>query len=353
MSAAYPKQATPDPKPRVGPAPAPREKELESSLALPALLASLITLRAGLARRTRPDGTALARPDEPEPSVDATVWLALALRVIAGPRDEECRRTGDAVARMQAADGRLSVSPLHPGAYSPTSVAILAWHGRPELAPARQRALAFLLAHEGDHFPRTPLSPIGMDTNLAGWPWIDRTYSWAEPTALALLALESAGLGEHARAREGRALLLDRQIASGGWNYGNSVVFGAELRPAPESTGLVLAALAGRVPAAAVAASLAYLARVAPALRTPLALGWTALARSAWRSSMPAAADPGEPTESDDLDDLNEPALAIRETLARESRYGSYETADLALLAIAASVAKARQSLVGALGGPA
>lgn len=301
-----------------------------------------------LAERSRADGTTLAQPGESESSVEATVWRALALRV-ARPRPveapaiagipaihataESSRTAEEAAARLQAADGRVSLSPLHPGAYSPTAIAVLAWHGRPALAGARQRAVAFLLAQRGDHFARSPTSPIAGDTELAGWPWIERTFSWAEPTALALLALDSAGEGEHPRARDGRALLLDRQIASGGWNYGNARVFGADLRPAPESTGLVLSALAGRTPASAVAASLAYLEAFAPTMRTPLALGWALLAWSAWKAESAAFA-----------------ATAIRETLAREGRYGSYDSAEIALLAVAAA---APQGLLAALREPA
>ncbi len=299
-------------------------------------------LLARLAERSHEDGTTLARPGETESSVDATVWRALALRLAAarsagkatGPpapggvttasaeteasRASAASPASGAIARLQAADGRVSVSPLHPGAFAPTSIAILAWHGRPELAEARARAVSFLLEQRGDHFPRSPASPLAMNTELAGWPWIERTFSWAEPTALALLALDSAGEGDHPRAREGRALLLDRQIDAGGWNYGNARVFGSELRPAPESTGLVLAALAGRVSARAVAASLALFDGFAPTMRTPLALGWTLLAWSAWK---------GAPADF--------AATAIRETLGREPRYGSYDSAELALLAVA------------------
>lgn len=285
-----------------------------------------------LAARSRADGTTLARPDESESSVEATVWRALALRLAAADRaaaGEAASAALGAVARVQAADGRVSLSSLHPGASSPTSIAILAWHDRRDFVDARARAVAFLLAQKGDHFPRSPASPLGMKTELAGWPWIERTFSWAEPTALALLALESAGAGDHPRAQEGRALLLDRQIESGGWNYGNARVFGAELRPAPESTGLVLAALAGHVPATAVAASLAYFERFAPTMRTPLALGWTLLAWSAWKGSPAGFA-----------------ATAIHETVAREQRYGSYDSAELALLAVAAL---APRGLVAAL----
>ncbi len=285
-----------------------------------------------LAGRSRADGSVRAQPDETEVSVEATVWRALALR-LAGPAAAESARTaGEAVARLQAEDGRVSFSQAHPGAYMPTTMAILAWNGRTDLAGARERAVAFLLAQKGDHYPRSPTSELAMDTNLAGWSWIERTFAWAEPTALALLALESAGAGEHPRAVEGRALLLDRQIATGGWNYGNARVFGAHLRPAQESTGLVLAALAGRIPATAVTASLAYLEAVAPALRTPLALGWACLAQNAWRAQ--SATRDGESAATAGIAGRWQ-ALAIRETLDRESRYGSYDSAELALLAVA------------------
>ncbi len=286
-------------------------------------------LLAKLAARSREDGTVRAQPDETEISVEATVWRALALRLAGPAAAESARAAGEAVARLQAEDGRVSFSQAHPGAYTPTMIAILAWHGRTNLAGAVDRAVAFLLAQKSDHYPRSRASDISIDTDLAGWSWIERTFAWAEPTALALLALESAGAGEHPRAAEGRALLLNRQIASGGWNYGNARVFDAELRPAQESTGLVLAALAGRTPATAVAASLAYLDAVAPALRSPLALGWACLAQNAWRSLNPTRDTEGAANAG------RRQALAIGETLARESRYGSYESAELALLAVA------------------
>ena len=66
-----------------------------------------------------------------------------------------------------------------------------------------------------------------------GWPWVDGTHSWLEPTAWAVLALGRAGRGEHPRVAEGRALIADRAIGSGGWNYGNPSVFGAACAPIP------------------------------------------------------------------------------------------------------------------------
>lgn len=272
-------------------------------------------IRARVASRVRPDGTVLALPDATDSAVEATAWWALLERLGTPP---SASPSSEALVRLQLPDGRLSASPLHPGAFGPTAIAILAWNRRAAFDEPRRRASDFLLSERGDHFPRSPESPLGMNTDLAGWPWISRTFSWAEPTALALLALEAEGLGDHPRAEEGRRLLLDRQIASGGWNYGNARVFGTDLRPTQESTGLVLAALAGRTPRAEVELSLRYLADVGPGLRSPLALGWTLLAWSAWHGATAPFAAP-----------------ALAETLERESRYGAYESAELALLAAA------------------
>ena len=85
---------------------------------------------------------------------------------------------------------------------------------------------------------------LGHDATLQGWPWVDGTYSWMEPTAINVLALRSADQAAHSRCREATKMLLDRQLPEGGWNYGNTTVLGHVLRPHIQSTGLALAALA-------------------------------------------------------------------------------------------------------------
>jgi hypothetical protein len=86
---------------------------------------------------------------------------------------------------------------------------------------------------------------LGHDTTLAAWPWAAGTHAWVEPTALAVMALKSAELGDHSRTREGVRMLLDRQLPSGGCNYGNTFVLGQKLRPHIQPTGMALAALGG------------------------------------------------------------------------------------------------------------
>ena len=111
---------------------------------------------------------------------------------------------------------------------------------------------------------------IGHDPNLVGWPWVEATHSWLEPTALAILALCRGGLAEHPRVKAGVDLILDRALEAGGWNYGNKAVFGTELRPQPGPTGLALLALAAvGTRREAVSRGLTYLREAARDLRAP------------------------------------------------------------------------------------
>ena len=108
------------------------------------------------------------------------------------------------------------------------------------------RARDWLVACRGEVIPldRTAKDVVGHDSRLVGWPWIEATHSWLEPTALAILALCRLGRAAHPRVKAGVELILNRALDSGGWNYGNKSVFGTELRPQPGPTGLALLALA-------------------------------------------------------------------------------------------------------------
>ena len=131
---------------------------------------------------------------------------------------------------------------------------------------------------------------------------------------MAMMALEIAGNGGNPRLAEAQLLLLDRQIPGGGWNYGNTTVFGQVLRPMPESTGMVLSALGGRVSRETVQPSLAYLEGSVTHLKTPWSLGWALLGLGAW-GERPASAQ-----------------AMIEACLARQERISSYDTSSLALL---------------------
>jgi hypothetical protein len=194
------------------------------------------------------------------------------------------------LADQQAPDGSV---PNSGGAVGPwaTPYAILLWNALGTHRHPCERAVAWLLARRGRSFARDPNSPVGHDTSLVGWPWIEDTHSWVEPTALAVLALCREGLQSHARTQEGVRLILDRAIRSGGWNYGNNVVFGRELRPRPAPTGIALVALAAsRSKHPAVDRACRYLEQELPAIRSAQSLCWGLLGLSAW-ARRPAEAD--------------------------------------------------------------
>ncbi len=183
-----------------------------------------------------------------------------------------------------------------------------------------------MLITSGLHWAKVPESPVAHDPNLKGWPWTADTHSWTDPTALAVIALKVAGFADHERVKEGENLLMNRQLPKGGWNYGNTLVFGQELRPLPESTGLALNALSGSVSRERVERSLAYLQARSETVRTPRSLAWSLMGLGAWGERPPKASD------------------SIVACLAKQGRYGGYDTVSLALLLLSF---QARQGLAG------
>ena len=153
--------------------------------------------------------------------------------------------------------------------------------------PARARASAWLVG-EAVHAPamtREAAEVSAHDTSIRGWPWVEGTHSWVEPTAMAVLALAgSADPKARARVADGLRLLADRAVASGGWNYGSNAVFGCDLRGQPGPTGLALLALAaaGGGPSPTVDRAIAYLRATLPTVRAAASLGWGVMGLRAW-----------------------------------------------------------------------
>jgi hypothetical protein len=142
------------------------------------------------------------------------------------------------------------------------------------------RATEWLLAAKGTTIKRSP--EMAHNSMLVGWPWVLSTHSWVEPTALAVLALKSIGEGDHPRTREGVRVLHDRLLPGGGCNCGNTIVFGQELLPHVQPTGLTLLALHGQTDHdGRIARSLGYLQREvgAASAAASMAYGVWALAR--------------------------------------------------------------------------
>ena len=234
----------------------------------------------------------------PTPAAEPTALSGLGLLATSDGVSAEADRTmsGESagwLATLQRGDGSVPATPdpAMPGWATPH--ALLLWCGSASFETQRQRARDWLLARKGRPIPTTPENRgvLGHDATLIGWPWVDGTHSWLEPTALAILAVAREGLGHHPRVRQGVSLILDRAIPSGGWNYGNTSVFGRVLRPQPAPTGIALLALAGRAdrsPASTNAVD--YLRATLPDLRAAVSLGWGVLGLRA-QGACPAEAE--------------------------------------------------------------
>ncbi len=282
---------------------------------------------AELNRRSLPDGGFGRSPGAPFDTV-STAWALLALLASDAPKGS-LKKAADRLVSLQQPDGRLLVDPRFPDTHWLTSLLILIASALPGYEKAGQNAAELLLTLSGTRWVKKSGDPNGHDTSIPGWGWASFSHSWVEPTALAVVALRVQGMQNHERVKQGIALLLDRQLANGGWNYGNISVFGKPLYPMPESTGHALCALEGAVPEERVSASLAYIAGEMQKLRTPLSLAWGLIALSAWRRRPPDAQE------------------WIAQSLALQSRYGPYDTPLLAQLILAASASRGLLALWG------
>jgi hypothetical protein len=134
-----------------------------------------------------------------------------------------------------------------------------------------------LLGVRGQKLP--PSATQRQDNSLQAWPWIDGTFSWTEPTALAMLFLKQLAMpGARPRLAEAERLLFDRVCDEGGWNYGNSNVLGATLEAYVPTTALCLLALADRRAETAVRRSLDFLFARRLSEPSAMALGLTQVA---------------------------------------------------------------------------
>ena len=222
-------------------------------------------------------------------ATEPTALSALAL--LAHQRLEAARNPLRWLVEVQAKDGSLGITKAQASPGWPTSLALLAWleaertaefHG--QFRPPIDASLAWTFKVEGKPLDRTPA--LAHDSTLIGWPWVETTHSWVEPTALAALALKAAGQAQHPRTREAIRLLTDRLLPDGGCNYGNTFVFGQHLRPHVQPTGVCLLALAGEADASGrIAASVDYLRRTVPDQTATASLCYGAMGLAAHRAA--------------------------------------------------------------------
>lgn len=222
------------------------------------------------------------------PATEPTAIAALAL--VASGRHAIAKPAADSLVASQSPDGSVGVRQKEPDPQWPTSLAVLAWQAFDKQAYAANidRAVNWILEAKGKAMEQT--SDMGHNTQLVGWSWAEGTHSWIEPTAFHVLALKATGRGEHPRTREAITLLLDRQLPSGGCNYGNTSVLGQMLRPHVQPTGIALLALAGEQDQGnRIAKTVAWLRKALSKETTPASLAWGLLGLAAQGVELPDA----------------------------------------------------------------
>ena len=191
-------------------------------------------------------------------NTECTSLCLLALDGLGAKQPVQSTKRGlDWLLQRQRADGSWPLSDSTNEASWTTALAIIALNRFREYQLKTRTAADWLLKQEG----RTPgvlawligafvshSNTVALNPDLKGWAWVPRTFSWVEPTSYALVALKQvrthvAATNLEERIQQGEMMIYDRMCSGGGWNYGNSKVFGEALWPYPDVTAVALIAL--------------------------------------------------------------------------------------------------------------
>jgi len=170
-----------------------------------------------------------------------------------------------------------------------TALALCTLNSTGDFTAAREKAFRWLYAErgrEGHWFWRwkfkTSDRNVRFDPDKYGWPWVTGSASWVIPTAFSIIAIEQFTVCNRSEESEKRIhlgveMLLDRACVDGGWNSGNSVVYGVPLRPHVEATAIALLALQDEQRTEMVQKSLSWLRQNAASVYSVSSLAWCIL----------------------------------------------------------------------------
>ena len=241
-----------------------------------------------------PDGGWGAVPGK-KSNTEATALALLALRSIAkGPVEPAAQRAGKWLIDRQNADGSWPLNDSLKGPSWSTALAIVALSDRADLRDRLVKAGNWALEQEGSKpgilanlilaltFQK---KAVQLNEDLVGWSWTPNSFSWVEPTSYFLLALKKirrhlAGKSIAERIQQGELMIYDRMCDNGGWNYGNSSVYGDQLWPYPDITAIALVALQDHQERKENQLSLRALGEMAIYTDSGLALSWSAICLS-------------------------------------------------------------------------
>ena len=170
-----------------------------------------------------------------------------------------------------------------------TALALCTLTALNETSDARDRALSWLLKERGKegHWLwrwkfKTVDRNVRFDPDKYGWPWIPGSASWVIPTAFSVIAIKQFTVcnryaSSERRIHLGVEMLLDRACVDGGWNSGNSVVYGVPLRPHVDATAVALLALQDEQRTEMIQKSLSWLRQNAATVDSVSSLAWCIL----------------------------------------------------------------------------
>lgn len=222
-------------------------------------------------------------------NTECTALCLLALESLGAEQPAANTKRGlDWLIRRQRAEGSWPLNDSLTDASWTTALAIIALSRFPQYQERTVSAAHWLLRQEG----RTPgilarlisifafhRNTVALNPDLKGWAWIPRTFSWVEPTSYALIALKQirsflTATNIEERIHQGELMIYDRMCDGGGWNYGNSKVFGEALWPYPDVTAVALIALQDHRVSQASQESVRALRRMMQETDSGLALCW-------------------------------------------------------------------------------
>jgi hypothetical protein len=170
-----------------------------------------------------------------------------------------------------------------------TALALCTLNSTGDFTAAREKAFRWLYAErgrEGRWFWRwkfkTSDRNVRFDPDKYGWPWVTGSASWVIPTAFSIVAIEQFTVCNRSEESEKRIhlgveMLLDRACVDGGWNSGNSLVYGVPLRPHVEATAIALLALQDEQRTEMIQKSLSWLRQNAASVDSVSSLAWCIL----------------------------------------------------------------------------
>jgi hypothetical protein len=181
-----------------------------------------------------------------------------------------------------------------------TALALCTLNSTGDFTAAREKAFRWLYAErgrEGHWFWRwkfkTSDRNVRFDPDKYGWPWVTGSASWVIPTAFSIIAIKQFTVCNRSEESEKRIhlgveMLLDRACVAGGWNSGNSVVYGVALRPHVEATAIALLALQDEQRIEAIQKSLSWLRQNAARVDSVSSLAWCILSLFVYQESVEA-----------------------------------------------------------------